>query len=127
MYGLRPSKLVSCMRDTDDVSVSRCLSHACPCVCVCVSAGVSTSHKKKKRKTGGAADGGLFEGDGTGKTPGDGSGAAGGGAGGKGRGGSSGSAGGKARSNLSKTDLNKLKRGGKGKSSFKSKKKFKRR
>jgi ATP-dependent RNA helicase DDX27 len=93
-------------------------------------AGVSTSHQKKKRKTGGAAagdaaagvdgQGGLFSGDGTGK--GSGSGTAGGS---KGRSSSGGSSA-KGKS-LSKTDLNRLKRGGKGKSSFKSKKKFKRR
>lgn len=93
--------------------------------------GVSTSHQKKKRKTssstaaagdGDAAEGGLFSGDGTGKGAGGSGGAAGGS---KGHGSSSG--GSRAKSNLSKTDLNKIKRGGKGKSSFKSKKKFKRR
>lgn len=98
-----------------------------------VCTGVSTSHQKKKRKTskGPSAEGeggdtpgdGLFSGDGTGKGAGSGSGGAAGG-GSKGRSSSGGS---KARTGVSKTDLNKLKRGGKGKSSFKSKKKFKRR
>lgn len=78
---------------------------------------MSTKHEKKKRKTSGGD--GLFSGDGTGKPDGssnaDKSAAA------------SGGKGGKAKGNLNKSELNRIKRGGKGKSAFKSKKKFKRR
>eukprot|EP00878_Enallax_costatus_P005816 GHUV01006103.1.p1 GENE.GHUV01006103.1~~GHUV01006103.1.p1 ORF type:complete len:892 (+),score=345.95 GHUV01006103.1:153-2828(+) len=83
--------------------------------------GVSTKHEKKKCKT--SDSGGLFSGDGTGK-PGSNSNtdkpAAAGGS-------SGGSKSAKAKGNLSKTELNRVKRGGKGKAAFKSKKKFKRR
>lgn len=81
--------------------------------------GVSTSREKKKRKTGA----GLFSGDGISKAD-DGAAA---GPGSKGSSSSKGGKDGKAKSSLSKSELNKVKRGGKGKSSFKSKKKFKRR
>jgi hypothetical protein len=88
-------------------------------LCRC-AAGVSTSREKKKRKTGA----GLFSGDGISKA--DDGGAAGAGKGSS-SGGSKGGKDGKAKSSLSKSELNRVKRGGKGKSSFKSKKKFKRR
>lgn len=82
-------------------------------------AGVSTKHESKKRKT----NSGLFSGDGMGKSEG---GAANGASKAHSSSGGSGK-GSRSKSNLSKTDLSRLKRGGKGKSSFKSKKKFKRR
>lgn len=97
-------------------------------------AGVSTKHESKKRRKGGSGDdaaltggGDLFSGDGLGQTQRDGD--RGGGSRGGGRGGSRGgsSRGGGKTGGLSRTELNRVKRGGKGKSSFKSKKKFKRR
>eukprot|EP00798_Chlamydomonas_sp_ICE-L_P004052 gene4052-14138_t len=75
--------------------------------------------RKKERKKEKAGDGPakLFSGDGL---------KSGGGKGGAGKG-SSGSSGGKDKKQMSKTELNKQKRGGTGKAAFKSKKKFKRR
>lgn len=92
--------------------------------CLCVCAGKTTKHQKKKSKTGklnrnGAA---LFSGDGINPAS---------AADGKEGVAGSSSGGGKAErlrsSQLSKTELNKVKRHGKGKSAFKSKKKYKRR
>ncbi|KAF6261994.1 P-loop containing nucleoside triphosphate hydrolase protein [Scenedesmus sp. NREL 46B-D3] len=83
--------------------------------------GVSTTREKKKRKTGT----GLFSGDGISKAD-EGGAAAGAAKGGSSSGGKGGKDG-KARGNLSKSELSRVKRGGKGKSSFKSQKKFKRR
>jgi len=80
---------------------------------------VSTKHEKKKRKTAG----GLFSGDGVGNVKGAAEAAEGMSRGGKGGGASAG----RLKANVDKTQLNRMKRGGKGKSSFKSQKKFKRR
>ncbi|KIY93154.1 hypothetical protein MNEG_14810 [Monoraphidium neglectum] len=97
---------------------------------IAAAAVTGTSAKKrpkKKAKTGGD----LFTGDGLNK-PGGGGGAAGSGAAG-GAGGSGGARGGKAAGakgagkGLSRTELNRVKRGGKGKAAFKSKKRHKRR
>jgi ATP-dependent RNA helicase DDX27 len=88
------------------------------------------THSKKKRKTGegGQENGGLFSGDGLGKP---GGGAAGSSSSGGSRGGEAGGRQvGKKKdraSRLPKAELNRLKRGGKGKKAFKSKKKHKRR
>eukprot|EP00879_Flechtneria_rotunda_P032432 GHRR01035638.1.p1 GENE.GHRR01035638.1~~GHRR01035638.1.p1 ORF type:complete len:353 (+),score=125.53 GHRR01035638.1:1004-2062(+) len=82
--------------------------------------GVSTRHESKQRKKTVSGRDGLFSGDGVSKDSGAGAGA-------KGSNGSSSGKDSKLKGNLSKTQLNRVKRGGKGKSSFKSKKKFMRR
>ena len=84
-------------------------------------AGVSTKHEKKKRKT--SDSGALFSGDGTGKSGSSSSTEKPAAAGGS----SGGDKSAKAKGSLSRTELNRVKRGGKGKAAFKSKKKFKRR
>jgi hypothetical protein len=88
--------------------------------------GTNSKRQKKKPRTGGGG-GELFAGDGLGK-PGSG-GEAGPGGGGGGGGGARPGAGGKAgrKGALGKAELNRVRRGGKGKSAFKSKKKHKRR
>jgi len=91
--------------------------------------GKTTKHSKKKRKTGdgGQEDGGLFSGDGLSKPAGP-NGANSSSGGGKGGGTGGHRTGKKERaSQLSRVDINRLKRGGKGKKAFKSKKKHKRR
>ena len=98
-------------------------------VCPFFPAGKTTKHSKKKRKTGdgGQEDGGLFSGDGLSKPAGP-IGANSSSGGGKGGGTGGHRTGKKERaSQLSKVDINRLKRGGKGKKAFKSKKKHKRR
>ncbi len=105
----------------------------------CARTGLKSGSKKsknKKQKTNGGGSGGddatLFSGDGL-NTARPGklslSTAPGGGGGASGDGGlkSIGRFGGKLKSQLSRTELNTLRRGGKGKSSFKSKSRFKRR
>ena len=105
-----------------------------PCLSVFCPAGIKRKSGKKKPADGGRK-GELFSGDGTGKSKSSADGGAGkdggAGAGRDAKGGKALKGGHKVDSGgmvkvLSKTELNKIKRGGKGKSSFKSKSKFKR-
>jgi hypothetical protein len=90
-------------------------------------AGKSGKHQKKKRKVdnssgaGGEGAGGLFAGDGLGSKPGSSSGS------GSNKPGSKSRDSGHLKAAMAPAELNRLKRGGKGRKAFKSKKKHKRR